>query len=250
MGEADGVRRSSGATVRATTMMRPRALWLQWVGANALGELAGLGGVVMVVAALASQSWSPPALVLLAGMVALGTTEGAVVGVAQWLVVRQVLALRARPWVAATALGAAAAWALGMLPGTIMAMAGPTGAESAPPEIPAAAQAGLAAGLGAVAGAVLAVFQWRLLRRHVPHAIRWIPANAAAWALGMPLVFRVAGSAPPEGASASFVAEALVWIAVVGGVVGAVHGLVLVRLVVPRRRLSLAVPPADRRRDR
>jgi hypothetical protein len=65
----------------------------------------------------------------------------------------------------------------------------------------------------------------------------------------MPLVFRIAGSAPPEGVTAPFVAEALVWIAVVGGVVGAVHGLVLVRLVVPRR-LGLAVPPADRRRDR
>lgn len=231
---------ADGATAPGTMVMRARTLWLQWVGANAFGELAGLGGVVVAVAALASLQASPSPLVLFAGMVALGAMEGAVVGASQWLVVRQVLsALHARVWIAATALGAAAAWALGMLPSTIMTIAGSTGPQSAPPDIPTAAQVGLAAALGAVAGAVLAVFQWRALRRHVRHAIWWIPANAVAWALGMPLLFRIAGSAPPEGVTAAFAVEALVWIAAVGGVVGAVHGLSLVRLVFPRRRLSL-----------
>ena len=241
--------KADGVPAPGTRSMRPRTLWLRWVGANALGELAGLGGVVVVVAALASAQALPPPIPLFAGMVALGVMEGAVVGAVQWLAVRPVLsALRARLWIAATALGAAVAWALGMLPSTIMAIGGFAGPESAPPDISAAAELGLAAALGAVAGAVLAVFQWRVLQRHVRHARAWIPANAAAWALGMPLLFWIAGSAPAEGVTAAFAFEALAWIAAVGGVVGAVHGLALVRLVLPRRRLSLALPPADRRR--
>lgn len=43
--------------------------------------------------------------------------------------------------------------------------------------------------LGAVAGPVLALFQWRELRHHLAGAGGWMAANAAAWALAMPLVF-------------------------------------------------------------
>jgi hypothetical protein len=48
---------------------------------------------------------------------------------------------------------------------------------------------GLAAALGFVAGAILAVAQWGVLRQFVPQAGWWILANACAWALGMALIF-------------------------------------------------------------
>ena len=47
----------------------------------------------------------------------------------------------------------------------------------------------LAAGMGLVAGLILSAAQWRVLRRHVTRAWQWLPANAIAWAAGMPLIF-------------------------------------------------------------
>jgi heme/copper-type cytochrome/quinol oxidase subunit 4 len=52
----------------------------------------------------------------------------------------------------------------------------------------------------------------------------------------MPLVFVVAGSAPPEGITVGFALSVVLTIAAVGAVVGAVHGLALVWLL--RRRVS------------
>ena len=48
----------------------------------------------------------------------------------------------------------------------------------------------LAADLGSVAGPLLPAFQWLSLRKVLPcNAWRWLPANALAWALGMPVIF-------------------------------------------------------------
>jgi hypothetical protein len=95
----------------------------------------------------------------------------------------------------------------------------------------------LAAAMGVVLGPILGVPQWLALRQHARRAIWWIPANAAAWALGMPVVFVGAGSAPPGGLL-GLVATALLTAMVAGGVVGAVHGLALIWLVGPLDRSS------------
>jgi hypothetical protein len=216
--------------------MRTRTLWVRWVLANAAGEVVGLGAVAAVLAAGAATPWPP--LIVLVGTVALGSLEGTAVGVAQWLAVRRALPrLEARAWTVATVLGALLAWLLGMLPSTLFALIGEPETSGAATELSPAAEAALAAALGAVAGAVLALFQWRALRPHVRRAARWLAANAAAWALGMPLVFAVAGHVFSAGVTVRGVAVALAGIAAIGALVGAVHGAVLVRLV------REAVPP-------
>jgi len=47
--------------------------------------------------------------------------------------------------------------------------------------------------MGAVLGMILGAPQWRVLRRYASGASLWVWANAAAWAVGMPVVLP-----PPE----------------------------------------------------
>ena len=93
--------------------MRPahpeQALWLRWTGANAAGELVGLGGVALAIALLAPHLGDLPGPLTSLGIVLLGLFEGVVVGAAQWWVLRRRLpALRARAWIAASAASSAA----------------------------------------------------------------------------------------------------------------------------------------------
>jgi hypothetical protein len=223
-------------------------LWWQWVLANAAGEAVGLGAASLIGVALAwtvertlgadpEQSQRAFAgLAMMAVLVFAGTFEGTVVGVAQALVLRRWLkSLRWKRWVLATAAGALVAWTLGMLPSTLMDLSAEAAGAPAP-EISDAMQYAFAVLLGAAAGPILGFAQWMVLRRHVHKAGWWLAANSAGWALGMPLVFVVAGSAPPEGITVGFALSVVLTIAAVGAVVGAVHGLALVWLL--RRRVS------------
>ena len=209
------------------------SLWLRWVAANAAGELVGLGLAALVgwalLAAPGEDTLFSHILTALA-LIAVGTFEGAVMGVAQWAVLRaQFPALGRMAWVEATALGALVAWGLGMLPSTLLG-ASAAGSGAPPPEMSDAMQMGLAALMGLVLGPILAIFQWRVLRRHVARAGWWIPANALAWAAGMPVVFLAAGSAPTGASVAVIVAFVAAALAAAGAVVGAIHGLCLVWL--------------------
>ena len=214
------------------------SLWGRWVAANTLGELAGLG-VVGAVASSVVRVFGEPvsagyALAFAAMSVCLGAVEGAIVGYAQASVLRRRLP-RLRGWIAATALGAAVAWALGMLPSTVASLYRPPGPAPAP-DVPDWLQLLLAAPLGVVAGTILAWPQWRVLRRHVAHAGWWLAANALAWAFAMPLVFVAAGVRPETGAALAAVIV-IVCLAAAGAVAGAVHGAYLVWLLdsLPRR---------------
>lgn len=215
-----------------------RAFWLAWVLANALAEAVALGaaftlGFALIAskaaAASASPWWSAGVAVLL------GTLEGVIVGAAQWAVLRRRLPdVRAETWILATAAGAFAAWSLGMLPSALL---GPPSGASTPAELPEHVQFVLAAALGAVAGPVLAFAQWWALRTQIDRAWRWIPANAAAWMLGMPVVF-VAPTSVAEGVPLAQAAVLFVAVTgVAGAVVGAVHGIVLTRMLTPSAAL-------------
>lgn len=139
-------------------------------------------------------------------------------------------ALLSHRWIIATAVGAGAAWTLGMIPSTAMALAGPS-AGGPPPWLGGPMQYILAAGMGVVLGPLLGIPQAIVLRPHVSRACRWILANALAWALGMPIVFLGAGTVP-AGASVALLSAIVGLTCLTAGlVVGAVHGLVLVRLV-------------------
>jgi hypothetical protein len=224
--------------------VRPQAgwpLWRRWVIANAVGELVGLGAVAMAGAALlqlfAATLTSFASLAGAGVMILLGTCEGLIVGLAQWLVLRRPFpALSRRAWVLASALGALVAWTLGMLPSTLLDL-GANAEAAAPAEISDALMYTLAAAMGAVLGPILGLPQWLALRHHTHHAAWWIPANAAAWALGMPVVF-VGASSAPAGGLLELVATGLLTAAAAGAVVGAIHGLTIVWLAQPQRRIE------------
>lgn len=209
-------------------------LWWQWVAANAVAEVVGLGAVAAL-GFMAFKHASEPAnvrqaLAFAAAFVVLGAFEGTVVGVAQ----RAVLLTRLpalRGWVRATVAGAMAAWAIGMVPSAIASLWQSSG-TSPQAEPPLALVLLLAAGLGAVAGPLLATFQWLSLRKVVTRkAWLWLPANAAAWALGMPVIFLGAQANELNSDPAVIVAAVALALLAAGAVVGAVHGWVLLQLL-------------------
>ncbi len=210
-----------------------QGLWPRWVAANALAECIGLGlsGLLAVRLVFADEArWGVVAGALIT--IALSTLiEGASVGWFQWRVLRRALpGISLRAWWLGTAAGALAAWTLGMLPSTLMNMAEAGGA--APAAGPSQAQTLLlAALLGAVAGPILGVGQWWVLRRHVERAWRWIPAQALAWAAGMPIIFQMMEWIAPGAFTAWDALIAVAMLLLTGAVVGALHGWVLVRMV-------------------
>ena len=212
--------------------------WLRWVAANAIGEFVGLGAVAGIGFLLFrqfadDQSWQLQVLVA-AVLVGLGAFEGFVVGLAQATVLRTLLPA-VRGWVGATVIGAMVAWAVGMIPSIVaQALAPPGAAPASEPSLGLVLL--LSAGLGAVAGPILAVFQWRSLRRVLPtRAWLWLPANAAAWCLGMPVIFL--GAQANELTSKPALIALGVGLALLGAgaVVGSVHGWFLLRLARARR---------------
>jgi hypothetical protein len=88
---------------------------VRWVLLVTLGEAVGFSVSAAVGVAVTAVSWVPLATFL--AMVLAGSVEGAALGVAQadCLFRWEVVPVR-RWWVAATSLGAAVAWSLGMLP--------------------------------------------------------------------------------------------------------------------------------------
>lgn len=210
-----------------------RGLWLGWVLANSLAETVGLGISFGMGAILIQYLQGPGVLTALAtaGAAVLAGTliEGTTVGTAQWLVLRRRIPnMRWRTWTLATAAGALVAWTLGMLPGTFM------GAQSggpAPAEPPDSVVYVLAAVMGLVGGTILGAPQWIALRRHVRRASLWVPANALAWAPGMVLAFAAADVLFSSDMGSVSILFAVSILALIGAVVGAIHGAVLVWLL-------------------
>lgn len=216
-----------------TTPWRLR-FWWQWIAANSVAELLGLGGVALAGWGLLRWLGEPagwgPSLAFAGLFALLGAFEGLLVGAMQARVLRQRLP-GLTGWVLASVAGALAAWVLGMVPSTIMSAMTPA-ASGAPPEIGEALRLLLAAGLGMVAGPVLAFFQWRRLRLHVRRgAAWWLPANALAWASGMPVIFVGAHMGAWLHSPALVALGVSLSLLAAGAVVGAVHGLVLIWLL-------------------
>ena len=120
-----------------------------------------------------------------------------------------------------------------MLPSTIMSLAaGPAAAaaETSPAEPPAVVIYLLAAGMGMFLGLMLGTPQWVALRQHVRRAGWWVPANALAWMVGMPLVFLGATNVPAGPVTVWTVLVAVLPVLAAGAAVGAIHGIALVWL--------------------
>jgi len=208
-------------------------LWLRWVGVNSVAELVGLGATLaidyLIIARLTGESLMG-LLVSILLVTATGAIEGSIVGTLQWAVLRQPFpSITRRSWVLATVIGAVVAWFFGSLPSTLMDMgAQQTGTEMQEPST--IVMLSLAAGMGAVLGVVLAYPQWRVLRKAADEAWVWLPANSAAWALGMVVIFAAMDIAFQMPTLAGSIAAIAIALLLAGALVGAVHGLALVAL--------------------
>lgn len=145
-----------------TTGTPTLGLWLKWM-ATFLGF--PIGGSLAYLLVRSMDGIAKPAIG--------GLVTGLVLGIAQWLVLRQVMALRGW-WIIATGIGLAAGLALSV------ALSG-TSIELRPLIVRAV-----------MTGGVLGIAQWLLLRRHVAAAGVWIAVVTIGWALGW-TVTRAAG---------------------------------------------------------
>ena len=212
-------------------------LWLRWVAANALGEMVGLGATSAVIAlafsGLDEQAGVGSVLLLFLLAVASGAIEATVVGLAQWWAMHPWFpAITRRAWWLATLVGALVAYVLGYLPSTLMSL-GSDASQSQVTEPPQWMVLLLAAGMGAVAGAVLSFAQWRALRNRVLHAGWWVPANMLAWLAGMPIIFWGIDAAQKGQPLPQMILLMGGCLLLSGAVVGGIHGAVLVRLTGP-----------------
>jgi hypothetical protein len=122
-----------------------------------------------------------------------------------------------------------------MIPSTVLALRPHDSAASQVAEPGALVQYALAGALGLIAGPVLGFAQWTVLRRHVTRAARWLWASAAAWAIGMPLIFLGMEYVPWGGPPAATLLAIYGVCGAVGLVVGAIHGRILLELLRPGR---------------
>jgi hypothetical protein len=205
-------------------------VWVTWTLLTVAGEVAGLAFVAGTGWGV-SMGFGKPAGILLAftvaAMILAGAVEGAALGLAQSLVLcRELPSLTHRAWIRATAMGAAAAWAVGIV--ASMLAHGARGTE--PAAGPAATM--VVALLGALTlGALLGAAQWLELRRHVRGAARWIPVNAIAWVLGLPIAVAGGSSVGPEGSLAGAAVIGALTGTATGLIVGAITGLALLPLL-------------------
>lgn len=210
----------------------------RWIVANGWAEALGLGTTFVLgrLAApwLEASSGVAPVVLTAVLAVVLGVAlEGWLVGTAQASVLCERLQhMSRRAWTLATMVGAGLAWTIGMIPSTVMALVELTGTVPVKPESPPAEPGPLlvypaAVVLGAVTGPILGAAQWVALKRHVPRAHRWLWANAAAWAVGMPAIFLGMDHVPWTGGIAEVTLAVYAVCGAAGLLVGAVHGRVL-----------------------
>lgn len=147
--------------------------WPIWVS---LGESIGFLAPVTL---QQFASRTTPGLMLPALVIA-GLVEGALLGWSQAHVLKRLLPrLSVGRWTLFTSMAAAVAWLIGLAP-----------SEFTP--VWTAWPPALQLTVGFLAGAALLTSigfaQWLELRRHLPHAWRWIPGTAVAWSVGL-LIF-------------------------------------------------------------
>jgi len=201
--------------------------WICWVS---VGELAGFCVPTVTATLLADE----PPVALIGALVVAGAVEGTVLGWTQARVLREALpAVSGRRWVTLTAAGAALAWFCGMLV--------PTAYETWH-HWPVPAQIAVLAVLATVLLASIGTAQWLELRRHVPHASRWIGASALAWALGLGTFSAVATPLWQPGQSPALI----VAIGLLGGLAMATTMAVTTGLVLRRLLATSSASPSRR----
>lgn len=199
--------------------------WRRWTVITTLGELLGFAAPAVVGALLApevAEAASRSVSVWFAlAMMAAGGVEGAVLGAAQALVLRSGLPeLPLGSWIGRTALGAAAAWAMGMTPSTMV-------------DVGFGARAAMAAGIALTPALLVSigVMQWTVLRKRLPKAGWWIPATAGAWLCGLAVVFAAMALVDERTPRGSVIAVSVLGGLGMGAVAAAISGLAMARLL-------------------
>jgi hypothetical protein len=165
----------SGGALPLHSAVGREHLGRRWFVAVTLGELVGFA--IPSIVGGAAWAFGAPPLLLYAALVCAGAGEGAVLGAAQWLVLREPLpSLSSLKWIGATAGAAAFAWSIGMLPSSLGE------AFSDLPVLvlgPAVAAGGVAIFLS------IGTAQAIVLRSHAGRTWRWVVANVLAWCAGL-----------------------------------------------------------------
>jgi hypothetical protein len=221
--------------------MKSRTLYLSWISANGFGELIGLGLTFVIGFTLTylvgNESGVWGSLVMLAAYTFTGVIEGTVLGLFQWRAFHPTIPRIPRSsWWKATSLGAVIAWFAGSLPfiiintSSMMTQANELTGQQ-PSQEPAQWMVMLmASAIGLLAGAVLALFQWLVLRQFVHKASWWLLANAFAWSAGMPIIFLAIDIVMKISQVWQKIILGCSALFLTGALVGAIHGLFLVWL--------------------
>ncbi len=213
------------------------SLWRRWVGANSLGEMLGLGltfaAGATAITSLGEQENTIAIVLAFIVAVVSGVIEATIVGLAQWWAMNPWFPMIKRDaWWRATLIGALVAYISGYMPSTFISLSEQTTPSQAAPAEPAQwLTMLLAVLLGLVGGAVLSFAQWRVLRRETQGASIWMPANMLAWMVGMPIIFWGIDFSQRLGSLWMVVIFMGIVLLITGSVVGAIHGVFLVRLV-------------------
>lgn len=211
-----------------------RKYWLNWAIACGIGEFFGIGVAAGIGFLYLSMLGEPGDLgekvLLVLVMVLAGIIEGVVVGSFQWSVLKKrFIDMKAKNWLFFTALGAATAWLLGMIPSTFF-ISESSASSSATVEPSSVQIALLAAVSGIVLGALFGAFQWIELKKHTPDAGRWILANLLGWTVGLIIIYLGASIPSLDTSLAGVISIGVISGLLAGLSVGAITGLFLVKL--------------------
>ena len=147
----------------------------RWFVAVTLGELVGFA----IPSFVGGAAWAlgAPSALLYAALVCAGAGEGAVLGAAQWLVLREPLpSLSSREWIGATAGAAAFAWSIGMVPSSL---------GEAFSDLPVFVLVSAVAVGGVAILLSIGTAQAFVLRGLAERTWRWVVANVLAWCAGL-----------------------------------------------------------------
>jgi hypothetical protein len=198
--------------------LRGRRLTRTWFWTVTAAEFVGFA----VPAAAGAVTADARPLIVVPAILAAGMVEGSLLGWGQSRVLgRAVPGLPRRRWVLATALAAAFAYAIGLIPSTVSFESWPVALTIA-----------VGAGLGTVLLASIGFAQWLILRRFVARAGRWIATTALAWLVGLGVFLGFATPLWHEGQPVALT----VTIGVAGGLLmaattSAITGVALTRLL-------------------
>ncbi|HEX2914472.1 MAG TPA: hypothetical protein VH186_26970 [Chloroflexia bacterium] len=196
-----------------------RQLWLRWIVATLIGELAGFT-VPAIVGPLA-YALDLPDLVFVIAIILAGAVEGAILGACQWSVLRRYFpGMRWYQWVSATAGAAVVAYFALMLPNNI--------GDLARFDWWVLVAGGIILGLLFLLS--MGLFQWLVLRRYLPGSVHWITASALAWPLGVLIPVVGIMLVPDNAPTPVFIVVGIVCGLLMGVTVGAITGWMLAEL--------------------